>query len=546
VYVRQESWRNILYDRNAKAPDLRDSRYMFRWKWLDLDVAKAMFPSRSYELEGAAISSEMYGPEQDEDIWYLGQRLQERDSTGQVISRRSFISDAFYVVNRRERVRIIEGWYKMPISLDVMRGYSRFDGMAYEAGNPVMKHERETGIVTLEPETRMMMHVALFTEDHLIAVSRSPYRHNRFPFTPIFAYRRSRDGLPYGMVRAIRGPQEDLNKRASKALHIVSTRGVLADKGAFSDPEEAREELARPDYFLEKNPGKEVEIKQDLRLAETEMRLMEMDGARMRQSAGVTGENLGLETNAVSGRAINSRQTQGGIVTTELFDNERYAAKISGQKVLSLIEQFVTDEQQIRIVGEKQAQYVKINRFNPETEQIENDIAATMADFTIGEQDYQQSLRNAMFEAMMDMASKMSPEVSLKFLDLVFEMSDLPNRQEMARRIRSISGVQSPGEKLTPDEQKAMADAKQKMAKQEALNERLTIAQLEKLVGEGAALIAKARKTQAEVVETNMSSVKSAMEAGVAVAQVPESAPIADELLKSGGYIQDQPPAGVP
>lgn len=85
---------------------------------------------------------------------------------------------------------------------------------------------------------KVMMRVRLahMTVGDLLWEGPSPYRHNRFRFTPIWCYRRGRaDNLPYGMIRPIRDIQDDINKRASKALHILSSNKVIMDEGALPD-----------------------------------------------------------------------------------------------------------------------------------------------------------------------------------------------------------------------------------------------------------------------------------------------------------------------
>jgi hypothetical protein len=52
---------------------MSDGRYLFRWRWLDLDVAEAMFPNRVGCLRSAAMNADEIA-ERDEDIWYLGAR----------------------------------------------------------------------------------------------------------------------------------------------------------------------------------------------------------------------------------------------------------------------------------------------------------------------------------------------------------------------------------------------------------------------------------------------------------------------------------------
>ena len=44
LFSRSEDWRNMWYDHLSREPDLSDARYLFRSKWVDLDVAVTMFP----------------------------------------------------------------------------------------------------------------------------------------------------------------------------------------------------------------------------------------------------------------------------------------------------------------------------------------------------------------------------------------------------------------------------------------------------------------------------------------------------------------------
>ena len=65
------------------------------------------------------------------------------------------------------------------------------------------------------------------------------------------------------MIRGMRDMQEDINKRASKALHILSSNKVIMDEGALPDGttiDEFAEEIARPDAIIVKRPGKELVI----------------------------------------------------------------------------------------------------------------------------------------------------------------------------------------------------------------------------------------------------------------------------------------------
>ena len=250
----------------------------------------------------------------------------------------------------------------------------------------------------------------------MLALSPSIYRHNRYSLTPIWCYRRGRDRLPYGAIRRVRDIQQDLNKRASKALFMLNTNQIIADKGAVDDPNVARDEADRPDGYLEKNPGKQFEIRRDTDAATGQIQMMTLDAQSIQKSVGVNNENLGRQTNAVSGEAIKARQMQGSVSTTEPFDNLRFAVQTQGEKQLSLVEQFYTESKMIRLTGSRGAlEWIKVNQ--PEMQpdgsvRYINDITASMADFVVAEQDYAGTLRQVMFDGITAMAQRLPPEVA--------------------------------------------------------------------------------------------------------------------------------------
>jgi len=474
LYSRYEDWRYMLWDSaGATKQDVSDGRYMFRWRWADLDISEEMFPNRKEQLRRAAVAAQLH-IEDDDDFWYLGQHFQARDESGAVIGRRTYITDSFVVGNQRERVKLIEGWYRMPVRCQICRG-EVFDGKVYDETHPMMKKAVEQGAVELYQQVMMRMHVAIFTEGDMLYMGPSPYRHDRYPFTPIFCYRRGRDKMPYGPIRRARDIQEDLNKRASKALFHMSTNQIIGEKGAVDDWDATREEADRPDGTIVTNPNKKFDLRRDMEMAKGHLEIMQIDGSKIQRTVGINDENLGHQTNAASGRAIEARQLQGSVSTTEPFDNLRYVVHAQGQKQLSLSEQFMTAPKVLRIVGSMGAvQWVKINQ--PEI-QVDgsvrwiNDITADEADFVVDEQDFHGSLRQAMFETMMDLAGKLQPDIALRLLRIAFDYSDMPNKDEIASEIRRITGEQEPNEKMSPEERQAIEAQRAQQEQARAMQE---------------------------------------------------------------------------
>lgn len=561
--TRYESWRAIYYDSNATEMDLSDARYLFRYRWTDLDVAIALCPEKRAILEAAAVDNEALVNDED-DVYYLGSRV--NTTSGDFASTRRNTANMFGVVNNgRERVKLVEAWYRMPVSCKVCRSadqqYNHFDGELYDPENEEMRGAFEDGYISVAATVRMEMRVALMTESHVLFDGKSPYKHDRFPFTPMWCYRRHRDNLPYGVIRDIRDAQEDYNKRASKALFILSTVRVIMDEGAYEDVEELRREISRPDAILTPKKGTRFEIDQDKALADQHIKLMMFDGQMIRDVGGVTDQNLGKDERGLSGQAIGKLQDQGSIVTAALFDNMRLAIQLQSEIQLSLTEQYYTAPKVVRIVGEKKPiEWLKINQYDEGAAKFINDITKSKADFIVGEQDFKASIRQAMFESMMDLISKLPPDVGLSLLDMVVDFADVPNKDELVKRIRKINGQTDPERKPTPEEEAQMQAADQEKAEAAQLQKEMAQAELAKTQAQAKEILSKAKKSEADIqkivaqaVEIGTKAAYQALQGAGILAASPGAAPTADSILAGAGYVdrggQDPnipQPAGTP
>lgn len=541
IYTGGESWRNVLDDTMGSKLDInQDRRYQFRWRWVDLDVAIAMFPDRKTVLESAAMDADQIA-EKDEAVWYMGARTNsELEDFSRLNFHRTVMQNTTTGFSKRRRVKIMEAWYKVPTPAKVMRGSGALDGEIYDDQIPQHSQAVDQGDVSLCATTFMKMRLMIMTESHVLWWGDSPFRHNRFILTPMVCYRRARDGMPYGVIRDIRDAQEDYNKRASKALFILSTARVVMDKGAINakDLERFREEVARPDGIVEKNKGFELEIMRDTQLGEEHLMLADRDAVMIQDVAGVTDENLGKQTNATSGKAIERRQDQGSIVTAHIFDNYRMAYQISGEKILSLIEQFYTAKKVIRIVGEnKPIEWLPINTVDPDTGKPLNDITASRADFIVSEQDYRATLRQAMFEQMMDMLGKIAPvmpQAAINLLDLVIDMTDIASKDEFVKRIREINGQTDPAKKPTPEE----IQNKQRTQQQSQAQIQLGLA---KLGAEVDKLNSQKGQIDATAFKTIVTGLYEALQAAQIVSTIPNVTPVADVIAQGAGF---KPAAG--
>lgn len=525
VYDRAESWRNILWDSLAQRPDLQDGRYIFRSKWLDTDVAKALIPGRNGTID-ASSAEVVHGLAELDD---LGDDAMDSLEAAHFEGVTHFGRSGQYSTERR-RVRVIEAWFKRVVhDAQIVRG-GQFHGQLFDPWSDGQINDINAGIASIITRPKEVIWVALMTETGLLDLRPSPYRHNRFPFTPVWGNRRARDGMPYGMIRGMRDINRDLNKRASKALHLLSSTRVTVQEGAVDDIEELRDEAGRPDSVVVYKPGMpKPEFATDTQLAQAQIELMSRDAMMIQQVGGVTDENLGRKTNATSGKAIVARQDQGSLATSGYFDNLRHARAIHGEKMVCNIEQFYSDEMEFRITDSRgNAAYVVVNDGNPE-----NSISAFKADFIITEEDWRASARQAQAEELLELAGKLAPtapQIVVSILDLVVEAMDVPKRDELVKRIREITGVDDPdADPNNPDPE--TAGKQQAKAEQQALEMRAMMAELMEKEAKSRKMNAEAARTEGGLATDQITMLKQAMEAAIAVAGAPAVVQAADQIL---------------
>ncbi len=183
------------YDPKSYRIDFADKRYEGISKWFDIDEAIELFPDKEDELRGLIQG--------DSDLTTNADREYK------------------WVIASTQRVRIIEHWYKN-------RGKWCW---AFYVANVIL----DEGISPFFDERGKSM---------------SSFK--------MFSVAVDHDGDRYGFVRNLKGPQDSLNQSKSKSLHVANSRRIIADKGAVDDVEKARIEMARPDGFVEVNPGSKL------------------------------------------------------------------------------------------------------------------------------------------------------------------------------------------------------------------------------------------------------------------------------------------------
>jgi hypothetical protein len=540
---RHVDWKCMWWDPHSRDYLFKDARYLIRSKYLDLDYACAMFKDRAELLRSAAQNNIDPGLELvDDDAMlsslYVGQRSILAGSVALVLG------------TARSRVRIFEVWYRDPVDCKFMESTAYDDSdplhnQVYDPNNLEHSGAVEAGIVSLTDGATDEMRVAFMCEGGLLSDAKTPYKHGDFPFTPYWAYRDHLSGMPYGVVRNALDPQRDYNKRRSKALHLLLVNRVLYEEGAVDEANEQQtlDEAARPDGQVRLRNGalkdKRFEIQEHADMMAGHVRLMEEDKENIHEATGVTRDNVGQQSNAISGRAILAKQQQGAVTTAELFDNYRLGIQVSGEKQLSNVEQFMTMPKQFRILGPDGAKkWMKVNQpvLQPDgTVLFANDITKTAADFVVDQQDYRETIRMALAESLFELIGKLPPEIAVGLLDLAIDLVDLPNKAALANRVRKLSGQPAPGQENSPEAQAAMAA-------QKAQRDEAQAAAVDEQKAKTRGYHAKAARDEAEATRATIGGKREALDTVGMVSAALPLAPAADRIYEGSKPANPNPP----
>lgn len=413
VRVLYVPWDRLGYDPHSREPDFSDALYKFIVIWMDLDEAEARWPDASDVLHATIrdAASDTYDDRPQFQVW----------------------ADA-----KRKRVRVVQmhyeredGWYQATIT----------QGGFLDEPEP-SPYLDEFG----RPESSLIMTSAFVDRDN-----------NR-----------------YGYIKPMIWIQDEINKRRSKALHMINTRRIVSDGSATvgngnNNRQAIRNEVARPDAYIEISQNGQFEVQENTELAAGQLGLLQEAKNEIDQQ----GPNTALQgdVEGESGRAIQAKQ-QGGFVEMEpMTDSHRRWSRSVYRSVWNRIRQFWTGERWIRVTDdERNLRWVAINRpvtlgdqigglepdqqaaalqqlgsfpDDPRLGQVvgmENQLSELDVDISLDDGPDIVTLRDEQFDKLFRLFEKgvLPPEMS----DLLVEASDIRNKEAILERLRGTEEQQ--------------------------------------------------------------------------------------------------------
>src|SRR6185295_9903298 len=164
-----------------------------------------------------------------------------------------------------------------------------------------------------------------------------------------------RDNNRYGLVRGMLGPQDEINYRRSKLLHLTSTRQTFANKMSGLDIDKTKSEMSRPDGHIEilaGEFGKDFGIIPTGDMATGQAELLQ----EAKQEIEMYGPNNSLQgrgSDQQSGKAWQAQQQAGLAEIAVLFSASNDLDLRIYRQIWARVKQFWTEERFIRVTDDE-------------------------------------------------------------------------------------------------------------------------------------------------------------------------------------------------
>lgn len=438
AFVRREDPFSVYPDPEAHKTDYSDAKFICRAKWASKDDLVLAYPEHKDAIEAQYT---IYDEEEKKEgtkadpLWY------KRDL---------------------QKVRLVEIWYKRK---EKVMMYHLSDGTSITDEELTPEHVMSGAVVSWGEVTMTKVKCAVFVDTVLLEDIDSPYKHGEFPFVPIICFHYGVNDIPAGIVRDLKDPQREINRRRIQQLHILNTSG---NGGGWVEDDAMTEEQWREFEMEGNSPGHFQKVRpnslQSCKIRERQMinppaALIQAETQAQSDLVAISGINEALMGTDIpsqsSGRAIELKQKQAITHVAPMFDNLRKAKKriafmLWGKRgAQGVIPQFYTEHKVYRIEGANGQQFVEVNQKVVQQDPIAGAIVSTLNDLSQGEFDIvvadteaSTTQRQAQMWSLVDAVSKLQIPGDL-VLDIVLDLSDVPSKDDIKQRLQERQQAQA-------------------------------------------------------------------------------------------------------
>jgi hypothetical protein len=283
------------------------------------------------------------------------------------------------------------------------------------------------------------MWVLTVSGEEVLEHKESPYKHNKFPFVPFWAYIED-DGdttKRFGVIKNLQDLQDEKNSRHIMVNHILKTApigGGFYKKNAVSSDD--LENLGGVVKWVGVNRIDDIKERQFqyMPIMNQIAALEEGTEQDAKEVSGLNDPMLGIPTGSKeSGLAAQVRIRQGMRTVQELFDNHDTSKMLVLQLAFRLVQQYFDTKKILRILG------VMYNRGDIEktlqvTEQMLNTSDLTKYDVKIDRGENSITQRSAAFMKTLELM-QLVPEYRGVLLPYAVDLSDHPEKEAILKGV---------------------------------------------------------------------------------------------------------------
>lgn len=387
-----------------------DATFICRAKWMDTEEAARMFPDKASQI-----------------------RRTTSDATrGLLGSVDTFRNLSEFFDTKRNRIRLIECQYKTHV---VERKFLFSNGTVLEkedATDAVLKSASKAGLSWEEvsrPTT--VLRTAVFAHGILLEDTKSV--RNRFAYVPYYVSRK-KNGAPYSLIFIALSMQDAINKRESKALHLLNTNQAIYEQGAVEDKGELANEMARPDGQIELARGhaEKFRLEKNTDLAVTQMNFHNAALSAFRMITGVNPDALGEKSEVRSGLGIARKVAMTDLIVASIFDNLRRTRVTLAKSVLDAVQAFYTEEKIFTITDNVNApREVRLDNNSLEA------IKQTQFDIVISEMPDFETVQEQQFATLGQLLPQILPYGPF-WARIMLQMSNLRDKEALLKQLDNV------------------------------------------------------------------------------------------------------------
>ena len=445
-----EAGHEVLWDPWSTMADLSDARYALKFRHVFLQDILAEYPKQAAAIREAAGALPLL---QDARQLDEGDPTDRYGSVGSPHHSGSEAEQMFWSPTER-KLLVIEAWYRE--YEDIWLVADKLTGKILEADSGESARalaESDPKHLTVHEKRRRVIRMAVtLPAIYHVLEEGNPYENDdqAYPLVPYIAKRKA--GRMYGIVRNLKDPQINENKRESHALDIVSKLGnirPMAEGQSVENTATLKETWSSEPVIY--RPGHQPPGWYAPPIGEL-VRVLETMGARnvdaIRRISGINTDLLGERGATESGIAIARRQAQGQVISTVFFDNYRRFRKLVGQRLARRIQQVYTMERVVRLTDDSGAQlFYTINPAGLTAEEVRRDPALRrrMAaeidklkfDIIISEAPSTPSMRATALLALLEVL-RVLPGLAPAVMDIVIQLAELPDKAIVLQRVNEL------------------------------------------------------------------------------------------------------------